>query len=241
MGVNAGCFALLAWLYGGDLYDVMRASSAEVSALTTLPSVPFAAALLALTVSGGALTVFGLTKKHDQGWKGYRVMPIIAVVGLFVDLFVVSADKPPFSSFARATAALELFENKASALSTAEAVPTDRRALEGLLAELGEAPWLVKGQPLKGWALDVGPDCEGPRTDARGAAAGTLLYCAAFDRSRAWVTAVGLPREERFGAAQLVTTGGEPVVGLVQRQVPENAPEAPMYFDADAGNLAPAP
>lgn len=253
VGVNAACFALLAWLYGGDLYDVTRARSSEVAALAALPSVPFAALLLVAALAGAVITGVGITQKKDASWKGYRVMPIIAVLGLFVDLFIVSADKSPFSSFARAGAAIELFESKASALASPTAVPADTASLEALLPELGEAPWLVKGEVQKAWKLEVTGDCTGPRTEANGAGAGTLLYCAAADRSQAWITAVGLPREERFGAPQLVTTGGQPLVAVVERQpaetppdaqapeMPGEAPPPPMYFEGDAGNLAPVP
>lgn len=255
VAVNAACFALLAWLYGGDVADVIRANGNEVAAMSTLPSLPFALVLLLLAFAGGALTAFGVRKRLDGAWRGYRVMPIIAVVGLFLDLFLVSANKTPFSSAARAAASIEVFEHKAAELSGAATVSADTAALEKLLEELGEPPWLVNAQPLPKWSLQTFEGCQGPRLERGEARAGTMFYCVAGDRSQAWITAVGLPLGERFGPPQLVSAAGQPMVGVVQRRAAEVDPQAvrpraqapqlsqtlPMYFDADAGNLAPVP
>ncbi len=247
VGVNVACFALLAWLYGGDLYDVFRAKSAEVSAITTLPSVPFALALLGLALAAGAATVSGVARKLDATWKGYRVMPIVAVVGLFVDLLVIPRGH---ASSPLIVAAVEQFEAGAAALGTPAGVTVDRSALEALLPELGPPPFLEKGEAVKAWKLEMRSDCAGPRVEVKGAGAGTLFYCAAGDRSQAWITVVGLPLGQTFGSAQMVTAGGQPIVVMVQRpsaepapepQAPEIPQEAPMYFDADAGNLPPLP
>jgi hypothetical protein len=250
--VNGACLLLLAWLYGGDLLDAVRAQSNELGALAQLPSVPFAAIMLALALVGGALTVRGVLQRRGGDWRGYRVMPIVAVVGLFVDLFLISANKTPFSSAARAAAAVETFEQKANALATSSAVSSDSATLEKALEDLGDAPWLLNGRPLGRWTLKVVGDCAGPKLDRGDAAPGTMVYCVSVDRTQAWITAVGLPAGERFGSAQMVTSGGQPLVGLVQlRTLPQSPPadrldgpdapqprlEAPMYFDADAGNL----
>lgn len=255
VAVNLCCFALLTWLYGGDLYDASRAASAEVSALTAPPSVPFAGLLVALAFAGGGLTLLGVTKKRDRTWKGYRVMPIVTVVGLFVDVLVISSEKTPFSSSMRAAAAIEQFEHRAAELSSATSVSSDAAALQQLADELGPPPWLHRAQPIPKWTVEVEFACAGPRGDARGAAPGTLFYCVTPDRAKAWLTAVGLPREERFGSAQVVSSGGQPLVGVVQIRAPEEVAEPPvpppgsegsgpeevvappMYFETDAGNL----
>lgn len=247
VAVNVACFALLAWLYGGDLSDAARASSSEVAALSAMPSVAYAGAMVVLAAIGGGLTVVGVLKKRDRAWKGYRIMPIVTLVGLFVDVLIVSADKTPFPSAQRAAVAIQLVEQRAGELASPDSVPTDSAKLQAIVDELGPPPWLVKAQPLPKWTLQVEQGCAGPKLDRGSAGAGTLIYCVSPDRSQAWITAVGLPREERFGAPQLVASGGQPMVGLVQKRVTDDAPfeepgdlpteELPMYFDTDAGNL----
>ena len=247
VAVNLCCFALLTWLYGGDLYDASRAASAEVSALTTPPPVPYAALLVALAFAGAGLTLLGVTKKRDKTWKGYRVMPIVTVVGLFFDVLVISSEKTPFSSSMRAAAAIEQFEHRASEVSSPTTVNSDAATLQKLAEELPAPPWLYKAQPIPKWTVEIEYGCAGPRREVRGAAPGTLFYCVAADRAKAWLTAVGLPREERFGSAQVVSSAGQPLVGVVQSRPPEETVEPtppeelvapPMYFDSDAGNLS---
>ncbi len=247
VAVNVACFALLAWLYGGDLSDAARASSSEVAALSAMPSVAYAGAMVVLAAVGGGLTGVGVFTKRDRAWKGYRVMPIVTLVGLFVDVLIVSVDKTPFPSSQRAAVAIQLVEQRAGELASPESVPTDGAKLQEIVDELGPAPWLVKAQPVPKWTLQVEQGCAGPRLDRGSAGAGTLIYCVSADRSQAWITAVGLPREERFGAPQLVSSDGQPLVGVVQKRVADEAPvpppeelpaeELPMYFDTDAGNL----
>ncbi|MBK7862750.1 MAG: hypothetical protein IPJ65_29900 [Archangiaceae bacterium] len=247
VAVNAGSFLLLAWLYGGDLLDAARARGSEVAAMSQLPSVPFAALLVGLSLVGGGLTGFGVLRRRDRTWRGYRVMPIVLVVGLFVDLFLVSANKTPFSSASRVAAAIEVFEQKANALATPGAVISDSESLGALLAELGEVPYLAHGEPLGAWQLKILDGCTGPRLERGEAGAGTLLYCVSADRSQAWVTAVGLPLGERFGAPQVVTSGGEPIAGLVQKRAAQPPPplgpeggegeSGPMTIEGDAGNF----
>jgi hypothetical protein len=248
VAVNGIAFALLAWLYGGDLSDWTRAQSAEVSAMSQLPSLPFASVLLALALVGGALTAMGVLQKRDGTWKGYRVMPIVAVVGLFVDLFVVSANKIQLSSAARAANTIQVFESRAAERSTPGGVASDGAELQQVLDALGEPPWLVKGQNVTKWNLELQGGCNGPRLERGAAGAGTLFYCVSADRKRAWITAVGLPREERFGAPAVVSAQGQPLVGVVDAPQPPEAPEVPpgevvpqgpLLFEGDAGNLGP--
>jgi hypothetical protein len=246
LAVNGAAFALLAWLYGGDISDVLQSQSAEVSAMSQPPSLPFAVVLLALTLLGGGLTVLGVQQRRDGTWKGYRVMPIVLVVGLFVDLFVVSANKTQFSSAARAANAIQQLETRATELSSAAGVSVDAARLQQVLDGLGEPPFLVKGQGVPKWRLEVSSGCSGPRLERGEAAPGTLFYCVSGDRKRAWITAVGLPREVRFGAAALVSSQGQPLVGVVEaaqtaEPEPQEAPEQPLLLEGDAGNLGPSP
>jgi hypothetical protein len=239
LGVNAALGALLLWLYGGDVLDATRATSNEVAALSSMPLLPFAFAAIAGAVAGLGLTGFGAATKRDKTWRGYRVMPIVAVVVLFLDLFVLSATKSPFSSNARTLAAADLFEQRALQLSTVTAVPSDERALQPAVQSLGPVPWLVKGENLAEWQLKMVYGCTGPQLDVAGLRAGTIVYCVDTGRKEAWLTYVGLPFEQRFGPAQLVTQGGTPLVGRVRTAPPAEANDSPPSFTElpDAGTL----
>jgi hypothetical protein len=218
----------------------MQAHSTEVAGLSALPSLPFALLALGGALAGAGLSMFGVATKRDKAWRGFRVMPIVAVVVLFVDMFVLSSSKSPFSSNARASVALDLFEQRAMQLATTASVPSDERTLEPVVKMLGPVPWLVKGEALPEWSLKLFYGCSGPQLDAAGLGAGTLLYCVDTARTQAWVTLVGLPYEQRFGAPQLVTQGGA-VLTAVIHTLPPADDEAPPSFtpEADAGTLTP--
>jgi hypothetical protein len=238
IAVNAALFAFVAWLYGGDLLEAAQAASNEVAALAAPPSVPFAAVALGLALAGGGLTAFGALKKRDREWRGYRVMPIVAVVVVFVDLFMISAAKSPFPSYARAASALELLERRLNELSTERAVPTDERTLQELARELGSPPWLLHGAPIAEWSVSVTNACTGPRLEAPGHRAGTILYCIDASASHAWITLVGLPSGTRFGASQVISDlKGEVGLKAKEEEPPEASP--PFTVDADAGTLSP--
>jgi hypothetical protein len=244
--VNVLLTGLLAWLYGGDLYDVARAKSSDVAAFSVLPSTPVAIVALSLGALGLALTLFGIIGKRDKTWRGYRVMPIITVVVLFVDLLVLSGDKSPFPSSARAMAALDGLGRRANTLSTPTAIP-DAKALESQLMELGPAPWVAKGEPVGPWKVKGFERCTGPQLDPAGQGPGTFLYCVDPAAQHGWLTMVGLPYEQHFGAPQIVARGTSPLVFEVQRvpkeePVPPTVPQAedepeplPFVVDSDAG------
>ncbi len=237
---------LLAWLYGGDLYDVARAKTSDVAAFSALPSTPVALAALAAAALGFGLTLFGVIGRRDNAWRGYRLMPIITIVVLFVDLLVLSGDKNPFPSSTRAMAALDGLGRRANTLATPTALP-DVKALEGQLSELGPAPWLARGEPLGPWRVKGFDRCTGPRLDATGQSAGTFLYCVDLSAQHGWLTLVGLLHEQHFGPAQIVSHAGTPLVFDVQLAPKEEPPQPnlpggevdpeamPYAVDVDAG------
>jgi hypothetical protein len=239
VGINAALALLLLWLYGGDVLDVLRATGSEAAALAALPSLPFAAIALLGMLLGSGLTVQGALGRRDASWRGYRVMPIVAVVVLFVDLFVLASGRPTVASNARAVAALDGFEQHASELSKPNAVPADAHTLEPVVKALGPTPWLRRGEVVPEWTLKVFTGCQAPRTDAAGEVAGTLLYCVNEPRTLAWITLVGLPFDQRFGSPALVTQGGAPLVGVVRVAPKDEAnPSEPSFtVESDAGTL----
>lgn len=206
---NLAALLALGWLYGGDLQDALRAREAEVAAYTQLPSIIAPACVLAVAAAGLAIVVWGLVRRRGDDFKGYRLLPIVLVVSLMVDL--VRANSTHYLGSADLiAAALARLEEGATELSTPEAVPSDAEALRPLVEQLGPAPYLVRGQPVGAFALEVRQGCTGPVVEAPEARPGTLFYCVAGDRHTAWVTAMGLAQERRFGAPEIVSVGGVP-------------------------------
>lgn len=221
---NAVSLSALAWLYGGDLRDALRARDAEVAAYTQLPSVFPPALVVALTVGVTAVVAWALLRRKDDSFKGYRLLPILLVGALMVDL-VASESSGFLGSADLTTAAMADFREAATELATPEAVPTDATVLGRLAEKLGPAPYLVRGQPAGLFTLEIRQGCTAAATDARSARPGTLVYCVRADGKEAWVTAVGLPQERRFGTPEMVSSNG--VVRVMQvdaRQAEEQAP-----------------
>ncbi|MBN8226318.1 hypothetical protein JYK02_02225 [Corallococcus macrosporus] len=223
---NVGCVVALGWIYGGDLADALRARTAEVSALMAPPSVVRTSVVLGLT--GVALAVFlaGLLRKKPEGFKGYRLLPILLVVALFTDL-VLAEGRTPLDSPELGAVALRRFQSEAQKLATVEAVPSRAQVLQPLVDALGAPPYLERGVPVPAYTLQVRTGCEGPVRDAPGTRPGTLLYCVAGDGRQAWVTLVGLPAEVRFGAPAVLSVRGEPRSAAVHAQVPEENDAVP--------------
>ena len=228
---NVLSVAALAWIYGGDLSDALRARSAEVSALTALPSPVWPSVVLALTLLVSLLVVGALVQGKAEGFKGYRLLPILLVGSLFVDL-VWAESRVPLASLDIASMSLQRFQQLAQELTTEQVVPDDPRVLQPLLEQLGRPPYLVRGEPLQAYTLQVRRDCEGPVREAPGVRPGTLLYCVAPERKGAWVTLVGLPAEQRFGAPAVVSAGGETRFLLVRPTPPDEEPEG-AFRDAE--------
>lgn len=243
---NGGCLLLLAWLYGGDVSDALRARSAEVSAFQEMPSLarPAAVLVLAVLALGGAL--WGLIRRQGDDYKGYRLLPIVLVGALFVDL-VFAERRNPLSSLDMATLSLRAFQEQAQQLATPNDVPAEPAVLSPLLERLGHPPYLVKGQPASTYTLQVRQDCTGPVGEAPGLQPGTFIYCVAPGRKAAWITLVGLPAGQRFGAPAVVAAGGEVRFALIQPVIPgEEAGEAgmgldPAFREEEEGEAAPPP
>ncbi|MCY1081018.1 hypothetical protein [Archangium lansingense] len=251
---NAICLATLAWLYGGELLDASRARSAEVSAFLEPPAVLWPAVVLAATVGVLGVVLWGLVRGRGEDFKGYRLLPILLVCALFFDL-LLAEQQMPLRPEDVAAMVVSQFKDKAEALADGRTVPSEPAVLQPLLAELEPPPYLVRGQRVPAWSLQVRQACQGPVREAPGLAVGTLIYCVAPGRERAWVSLVALPAGERFGLPSVFSVEGEPYVAVVQPTLSEEGaplalpleppPEAPTPSvtpaSTDAGALAPAP
>lgn len=193
LALNALCALLLGWLFGGDAMDALRSQSAEVSAYLEPPSLGFALAVLLATGVGVGASVLGATQKRDKAWRGYRLMPIITVVVLFVDLFIFKAAKSPLSASDQTALMLHTLADAASNASSETAVLTSPPKVQQLAEQLGSPPYLVAGAPAKAWSVQVRKGCTGPVTETKGEPLGTVFYCVSADETQAWLTAVTLP------------------------------------------------
>lgn len=248
---NAACLGVLVWLYGGDLRDALRARTAEVAAFAQPPSTVQPAVVLAVTAAALLVALYGLARRRGPQFRGYRLLPIVLVSALFLDLLFAESEVP-VSSAGAASHALQHFAREAQALSRDGALPTEPAQLQPLLEQLGTPPYLVRGQPAPAYGLQVRTGCAGPVTQAPGAQVGTLLYCVAPGAHTAWVTLVGLPSEQRFGAAQVFSAAGRPRFVTLQptqpapgeRAAPPQPAQGPGAFREqvqakDAGVLPP--
>jgi hypothetical protein len=217
---NAACLLLLAWLYGGELRDALRARGADVSAFVEPPPLVRPAVVLALAALALGAMVWGMLRGRGGDFKGYRLLPLLLVGALFVDLVLVES-RVPLGSTDLATMSLRYFHNLAQQQATVDGVPADAATLSPLLQKLGRPPYLVRGQPATQYTLQVRQDCEGPVGSAPGLQPGTFIYCVAPGRKGAWITLVGLPAEQRFGTPDILSVRGEPRFLLVQPARPE--------------------
>jgi hypothetical protein len=212
---NVAAGGLLAVLYGGDVAEHLRIQSAEVYAVSTPPVFPFAAVVLALLGCGVGGAAFGLARRQPPSWRGYRLLPILAVLALFVDLFVLHGDADRMPSDEKLQAQLQVLAEAATHGSGEKRVMDDVRALQALLGELGRPGYLVRGQPVEGFRVEVQTGCSGPRAPPADSPVGTLLYCVELGGQQAWISAQALPAESVSGAAAAFTRQG----GLITARV----------------------
>jgi len=235
---------LLAWLYGGDVAEHLQAQGAELYAALTPPDVVFASVVLGFLGACVGAAGWGLWKRQGPAWKGYRLLPILALLALFLDLFVVHGEAQRLPSDVRLSAVLESFAAEATQKSSHDLVVADAKVLEQLALGLGPPGYLVRGKPLEAFRVEVREGCDGPAAPAPGTAAGTLVYCVARDRTQAWVTASALAAERRSGAPEPFTLRGTLVSALATAapRPPKTDPESglPLAIPsaADAGTAA---
>jgi hypothetical protein len=242
---NAVCLLLLLWLYGGGLLDGLRARSAEVSAFLEPPRVMWPAGVLVATVGVLGVVLWGLWRERPEGFKGYRLLPIVLVCALFVEL-VLLENQVPLSPEDVALMSLGHFQDRVQTLTNGRTVPADPAVLRPVLDDMGQPPYLVRGTRAPGWSLQVRENCQGPVGEAPGLEVGTFIYCVAPGREVAWVTLVGLPAGERFGRPAVLSEGGEPHVAVVQPVLPEQeeaegTPEGPFQRPPEEPRPAQAP
>jgi len=195
----------LVGFYLRELWLWQQIQAAPVTASMGAPNPVFAVLAVVLTLVGLGLTALGLLKRRAASWAGFRVLPMLLVLVLSIDFIVLSSVKSPVGTEARAKGALQVMTEGAQALATMAAVPDSNTELDPLLPLLGPVPWLVHGERPEGWLLEIHRDCPGPRDQVGQTPVGTVLYCVAPDRRRAWLTVVGLALEQERGEPGVVS------------------------------------
>ncbi len=212
----------LAWLYGGDVVRWGQAQTAEVTALAELPRLWLG--LLGCAVAIGGAVVVVRARRRGPSWRPLRMLSIAALGLLFLDFVVLNSRRSPLSSEEQTLLAVQSFAEQASRASAVEAVLRDPALLTSFLEGLGTVPFFVDGERVSAWKLEMRERCAGPAVDPGQAAVGTVIYCVASNRQHAWVTLVGLPIGQVFGARGMVATK-DGWVGEVHVPQPDPEPE----------------
>lgn len=232
-GVVARALLLLflAWLYGGDVVRWGQAQTAEVTALAELPRLWLG--LLGCAVAIGGAVVLVMARLQPSSWKPLRMLTIAALALLFLDFVVLNSRRSPLSSEEQTLLAVQSFAEQANRASAVEAVPRDPALLTSFLEGLGSVPFYVGGERVTAWKLELRERCAGPAVDPGQAAVGTVIYCVASDRQQAWVTLVGTPIGQAFGARGMVATRdgwvGEVHVAQPDPQEQGESPDQPVW------------
>jgi hypothetical protein len=171
-----------------------------------------------LVVAVAALT------RRPAAWAGFRVVPIAALMVIFVDFGVLGSRRLVGTPEQMAQLAVVGVAERAETLSTTDGLPDDAGSFLSFAEDLGPPPYFLHGAPVPKWEVQVRGGCLGLTGDAGAVSPGTVIYCLSADRRRAWVSVVGLKAGERIGAPAVVSLE-EPYVAEVQAP-PEDPPDA---------------
>lgn len=218
--------AFLLWLYAGDLLRYVRAQSASLAVLHALPSLPLSLAGTAVALAYAVTLV--LARNRPAGWRPRRLANIAAVLLIFIDFLVLASRRTGELPELELVGALGDMTQAINNAATLDGVPTDARAFEKDLTQLGPPPLFVGGERLAKWSLEVRRNCTGP-ADKPGAP-GTFIYCVAPDATHGWVTLTATAGAATFGDPAIIATQG-PWVGEVSvaQPHPEAPPEDPVW------------
>ncbi len=147
-----------------------------------------------------------------------RLFYVFAALVLSIQVFVLPPVylPPPVTADLTAAAALETVATRVHARADAEGLPVDEKALRGLLDGLPPPPYRHRSAQVSRWRLVVRRGCTGPVLDPEGAPPGTLFYCVAGDRQRAWISFVGTGGRAAGEADIGRDLAGEPLVLRVE-------------------------
>ena len=221
--LQVSLFAFALWLYGGDLVIWVRAHGAEVSVMSAMPSLVLSVLGVAVAVFYGASLVRELTARVRQ-------LAFAAVLSLlFIDFTFIASRRAGLPTEAVLLETVHGLAAQASGESSLQSVARDPRVLRELLPRAAP-PIYLKGERVEQWQVEVRERCEGPAAEAGQSPPGTVLYCVASNRQRAWVTVVATREGARFGPAAVVSVQPEWVGEVSAAPEPVEPPRpAPVW------------
>lgn len=225
LAANLIAIALIAGVGTRYLTIALQARGRVAALFAVPPWALYAAALLTGAAALGTAIVARLRRQPPER-RVYRVLPLVAVVFLGVHLFVVPPCLLPLKPEVLIDAQLRDLEPEL--LADEEGKLTTHPAR--VAAALGPArPPFVgpDGEPLRRWTVVTQTGCLGPvRTLPSGLDAGTLLYCVAPDRAKAWISPVGTGGTIVGGPA-LVRVKGDVLTVALELSAPGSAKRGP--------------
>lgn len=207
----------------------IKVQSAPVALLNALPSLPLTLVGTAVAFAFIALFLLDLGGRLPRDWRPRSLIHFAAAAVVFVDFTILSSRMSPLPPEMRVAGVIQALADAASNAATPDQVPTERRAFEEWAREnAGAAPLFKDGTRVEQWHVEVREGCGGPAESAGGAPAGTLVYCVAPNRRRAWITAVAVPLGKRFGAPEIISVEGA-FVGDVRAAPEPTRGEQPVW------------
>ncbi len=236
---NGLALALLLWIGIRYLLIGLEVRSASVVALTAIPPWPLYAGFVALAAALAGLVGLAVARRATPESKVFRLLPVASAICLSTHWFVLPTAVPPIALDQLAIQELA----DVPSLVTPDSyglLPVDAEPIAAALRTL-PCPYLRNGQPMTPWALSVVRDCTGPIVELPpGIQAGTLLYCVAADRRKAWMSGVGTA-SSLIGRGLLQYQGRPAMVALgetgkVEQRAAESGPVHPTASaNPDAG------
>ncbi|MBL8914574.1 MAG: hypothetical protein JNM17_27975 [Archangium sp.] len=228
--MRAAIAVFLVWLYAGDLVRFIKVQSAPVALINAVPSLALSLIGTALAFAFTAIVLLDVGGRLQPDWRPRSLVHAAVAALVFIDFSIISSRLTPILPEVRVAAVIQGLADAASEAATLDQIPTDRRAFEEWARESGgPAPLFKEGNAVGTWHVEVRENCIGPAEFAGNSPAGTLIYCVAPNRRRAWITAVAIPLGKRFGQADIISTQGAFVGDVEVISEPRRRNEQPVW------------
>lgn len=233
---NLAALAIVLWFCLRNLALALEARG-KIAALLAVPPLWLYGPALALAAAALVAAAVARLRGLPADRPHFRLLPILAVILLAVEVFAVPRYQLPLSSDELVAAQAAMLDPAAFAEPDG-LFTVDGARVSGGLGAL-EAPFVGRdGAPLGKWRPAVRADCAGAVTELPAAVdVGAVVYCVSADRTRAWLSFVGL---EGVGGKPRVVAADESGA-TVQWERQKRPPEPQGGGAAPAPDGAPAP
>ncbi|HEY3449148.1 MAG TPA: hypothetical protein VGK67_22515 [Myxococcales bacterium] len=220
---NLVSLAILLWFCVRNLSLALEARG-HVAALQSMPLWWLYGATLLLAAAALVAALVAALRRLPPDRPPYRVLPVLAVLLLGVEVFAVPQSRLPLPADEVVFAQASLLEPEAFAEEDGLFTTSADKVLSGMGPF--DAPFLGRdGESMGRWRPVVRTGCTGPVTEIPAAMdAGALLYCVSADRTRAWLSFVGL---EGLAGNPRVVQAEEGGATLYWARPPKTSPAGP--------------